>query len=286
VTATGDGDRARRIRIGPRVLAVSALERHRVSVSGPADATPLLFAHGFGCDQAMWRLVAPAFEARYRVVRFDLMGSGGSDLSSYDPDAYSTLDRYAQDVLEICRELGLEDVVFVGHSVSSMIGVLAHLADPGRFSRLVLVGPSARYLDDEGYVGGFGRSDIDDLLELMDSNNLGWQEPLATMVMPGTELVEERGELDASFCRTRPDIARQFAAVTFLGDNRDDLPGVSVPTLVLQNRHDTIAPLSAGQFVHEAIPGASMEIIETSGHCAHLSAPAATIAAIDAFLAS
>jgi sigma-B regulation protein RsbQ len=265
---------------------VSALERHRVSVTGPADATPIVFAHGFGCDQAMWRLVAPAFETRYRVVRFDLMGSGGSDLSHYDAEAYSTLDRYAQDVLEICHELGLEDAVFVGHSVSTMIGVLAHLAEPGLFSRLVLVGPSARYLDDESYVGGFSKSDIDDLLELMDSNNLGWQEPLATMVMPGLELTEGRRELDASFCRTRPDIARQFAAVTFLGDNRADLPGVSIPTLVIQNRHDTIAPLSAGRFVHDAIPRASMEIIETSGHCAHLSAPAATIAAIDAFLAS
>ncbi|MFB9315617.1 alpha/beta fold hydrolase [Nocardioides plantarum] len=265
---------------------MSVLERHRVSVTGPAGATPVLFAHGFGCDQAMWRFVAPAFEDRYRVVRFDLAGSGGSDLSQYDAEEYSTLGRYAEDVVEICRELRLEDVVFVGHSVAGMIGVLAHLADPGRFSRLVLVGPSARYIDDDGYVGGYSRADIAELLDLMDSNNLGWQQPLATMLMPGTELDAERSELDASFCRTRPDIARRFAAVTFLGDNRTDLVEVTVPTLVLQNRHDSIAPLPAGEFVRDAIPGATMQVIETSGHCAHLSAPAETIAAIDAFLPS
>ena len=265
---------------------MSVLERHRVSVTGPAGATPLVFAHGFGCDQAMWRFVAPAFEHAYRVVRFDLAGSGGSDLSQYDAQEYSTLARYAEDVLAICRELELEDVVFVGHSVAGMIGVLAHLADPGRFSRLVLVGPSARYVDDGDYVGGFSEADIAELLDLMDSNNLGWQQPLAGMLLPGAEQTDERAEVDASFCRTRPDIARQFAAVTFLGDNRADLVEVRVPTLVLQNRHDLIAPLSAGEFVRDAIPGARMQVIETSGHCAHLSAPAATIAAIDAFLPS
>jgi sigma-B regulation protein RsbQ len=270
-------------RYGP---AVSVLERHRVSVTGPPGATPLLFAHGFGCDQAMWRLVAPAFEDRYRVVLFDHLGSGGSDLTAYDGEEYSTLDRYAQDVLDICHELDLHDVVYVGHSVATMIGVLAQVAEPELFSRLVLVGPSARYLDDDDYVGGFNEADIHDLLELMDSNNLGWQQPLSEMVMPGEGLAPERAELDASFCRTRPDIARQFAAVTFLGDNRDDLARVSVPTLVLQNRHDTIAPLPAGEFVRDAIPDTHFQIIETSGHCAHLSAPAATVAAIDAFLES
>jgi sigma-B regulation protein RsbQ len=261
---------------------VSALERHRVSVTGPADGTPMLFAHGFGCDQSMWRLVAPAFADEFRVVLFDHLGSGHTDPDAYDPVAYSTLDRYAQDVLEICHELDLREVVYVGHSVSAMIGVLAQIAEPDRFSRLVLINPSARYVDDGDYVGGFSRTDIDELLELMDSNNLGWQQPLAGMVMPGPELGEERAELDESFCRTRPDIARKFAAVTFLSDNRDDLASVSVPTLVVQNRHDTIAPLPAGTFVRDHIPGATLEIIETSGHCAHLSAPAETVAAVGA----
>ncbi|WP_209020748.1 alpha/beta hydrolase [Nocardioides sp. 1609] len=263
---------------------MSVVARHQVSVTGPDGAAPMLFAHGFGCDQAVWSRVAPAFTDEFRVVLFDHVGAGGSDLTAYDPRAYATLDRYAADVLEICEELDLRDVVFVGHSVSAMIGVLAQVADPGRFARLVLLGPSARYVDDDDYVGGFAASDIDELLDLMDSNTFGWQQPLAGLVMPGPELVEDRGVLDASFCRLRPDIAHDFATATFLGDNRDDLARVSAPTLVLQNRHDTIAPLSAGAFVRDRIPGARLEIIETSGHCAHLSAPAETIAAIRGFV--
>ncbi|MDO9457679.1 alpha/beta fold hydrolase [Nocardioides sp.] len=263
---------------------MSVLERHRVRVTGHVDAQPMLFAHGFGCDQAMWRLVAPVFAEDFRVVLFDHLGSGGSDVDAYDEAAYSGLERYAQDVLDICHELDLHDVVFVGHSVSSMIGVLAQIAEPDVFARLVMVGPSARYIDDGDYVGGFSEADIDELLDLMDSNHLGWQEPLSGMVMPGPELAEQRAELDASFCRTRPDIARRFAGVTFRGDNRADLPLVSVPTLVLQNSNDPIAPPSAGAYVRDHVPGAVLEVIETSGHCAHLSAPSETIAAIRAFV--
>jgi len=229
--------------------------------------------------------VAPELAVDHRVVLLDLVGSGGSDLASYDPERYARLEAHAEDVVTLCRELGLEDVVLVGHSVSAMIAVLAHLGAPDLFTGLVLVGPSARYLDDEGYVGGFTRSDIDDLLETMDSNHLGWQDPLAGMVTAGADDLALQAEMEATFCRNQPDIARHFAEVTFLGDNRDDLPKVSVPTLVVQVRHDAIAPESAGTFVHEQVAGSRMVVIEGHGHVPHLSAPAETIKAIREFLA-
>ncbi len=263
---------------------MDVLTRCNISVSGPSDAPAMVFAHGFGCDQAMWRKVAPEFARDHRVVLFDLVGSGASDLDSYDPERYARLETHADDVLAICRELDLRDVVFVGHSVSAMIGILAQIAEPERFAALVLVGPSARYLDDEGYAGGFSESDITDLLELMDSNHLGWQDSLADRVMANPDRPELKTELEASFCRTRPDIAQQFARVTFLGDNREDLRRTSVPTLVLQTSHDTIAPMSAGAFVRDQIPNSRMVVIDGHGHCPHLSAPAATTAAIRDFL--
>jgi sigma-B regulation protein RsbQ len=263
---------------------MSVTMRHHVVVSGQDEAQPMVFAHGFGCDQSMWRLVAPTFEATHRVVLFDLVGAGSSDLTAYDPDRYDRLDQHAADVIELCRELGLEDVIFVGHSVSAMIGVLAQIAAPDLFDRLVLVGPSACYVNDGTYVGGFSSSDIDELLELMDSNHLGWQDSLAAAVMGTPDRPELTSELEESFCRTRPDIARQFAGVTFLSDNRQDLAGVTAPTLVLQSLYDTIAPVSAGEFVRDKIPSAEYALIDASGHCPHLSAPAATIAAIEAFV--
>ena len=221
---------------------VSVLARNNVRVSGDPAGQPIVFAHGFGCDQAMWRYVAPAFEEEYRIVLFDHVGAGGSDLSAYDRERYATLDGYAQDVLEICRELGLEDVVFVGHSVSAMIGVLAAAAEPERFARLVLVGPSPRYVDDEGYRGGFSREDVEGLLESLDSNYLGWSQAMAPVIMANDERPELGEELTNSFCRTDPEIARHFARVTFLSDNRDDLRGVRAPALVLQCSADAIAP--------------------------------------------
>lgn len=264
---------------------MDAPTRLNAHVSGPAGARPLVLVHGFGCDQEMWRLVAPELAVDHRVVLLDLVGSGGSDLASYDPERYSRLQSHADDVVTLCRELGLEDVVLVGHSVSAMIAVLAHLGAPDIVSRLVLVGPSARYLDDGDYVGGFSRSDIDDLLETMDSNHLGWQDPLAGMVMANPDRPELKDELEATFCRNQPEIARHFAEVTFLGDNRDDLSKVTAPTLVLQVRHDAIAPLSAGRFVHEQIPGSEWVVIEGHGHVPHLSAPAETLKAMREFLA-
>ena len=263
---------------------MEAAERMNAVVSGPVDARTIVFAHGFGCDQSMWRKIAPELAADHRVVLFDLVGSGGSDLDAYDPERYSTLDAHAEDLVALCRELELDDAVLVAHSVSAMIGVLAHIAAPDLFSALVLVGPSARYLDDEGYTGGFTRSDIDDLLEIMDSNHLGWQDPLAGMVMANPDRPELKAELEETFCRNRPEIARHFAGVTFLSDNREDLPRVSVPTLILQTRHDAIAPVSAGEFVHQQIDGSRLVMIEGHGHVPHLSAPAETLKAVREFL--
>ena len=243
-----------------------------------------MFAHGFGCDQNMWRLVAPRFEDRFRVVTFDFVGAGRSDASAYDEDRYASLDGYAADVVELLDELALGPVVFVGHSVSSMIGVLASIARPELFDRLVLVGPSARYIDDGDYVGGFSASDIDELLESMSSNYLGWSHAITPAIMGNDDRPELSAELDESFCRADPRIARQFAEVTFRSDNRADLPDVTVPTLVLQCRDDVIAPLTAGEHVRDHVPDAKYVLLDATGHCPHLSAPGATAAAIDEFV--
>jgi sigma-B regulation protein RsbQ len=246
----------------------------------------MLFAHGFGCDQNMWRYVAPAFEERYRIVLFDHVGAGKSDLAAYDRDKYASLEGYASDVLEICRELGLYDVVFVGHSVSAMIGVLAAAEEPGRFARLVLVGPSPRYLDDDCYVGGFTREDIDGLLESLESNYLGWSAAMAPVIMGNPHRPELGEELTNSFCRTDPAVARQFARVTFLSDNRDDLARVPVRSLVLQCKEDLIAPVEVGEYVRRELPDAELALLDATGHCPNLSAPEQMIAATEAFLAS
>ena len=260
------------------------IARNRVRVSGVPDGRPMVFAHGFGCDQEMWRLVVPAFETDHRVVLFDYVGSGRSDLSAYDPVRYGSLEGYAADVVEMCRELDLDDVVLVGHSVSAMIGVLAAARAPELFGALVMVGPSPRYVDNGDYVGGFSREDIAALLESLDSNHLGWSAAMAPVIMGNPDRPELTAELTNSFCRTDPDIARQFARVTFLSDNRADLPGVRVPTLVLQCTADAIAPEAVGRYVHEHVPGSVYTLLSATGHCPHLSAPAETTAAIRAFL--
>jgi sigma-B regulation protein RsbQ len=253
-------------------------------VSGVADGRPMVFAHGFGCDQEMWRLVVPSFAADHRVVLFDHVGSGRSDLSAYDPVKYGSLDGYAADVVEICRELALDDVVFVGHSVSAMIGVLAAARAPDVMGALVMVGPNPLYVDDGGYTGGFSREDIAALLDSLDSNHLGWSAAMAPVIMGNPDRPELTAELTNSFCRTDPDITRQFARVTFLSDNRADLPGVRVPTLVLQCTADAIAPEVVGRYVHAQVPGSVFTLLAATGHCPHLSAPEETAAAIRAFL--
>jgi sigma-B regulation protein RsbQ len=258
--------------------------RNKVRVSGREGAQPIVFAHGFGCDQNMWRFVAPAFETDHLVVLFDHVGAGGSDLSAYDPARYSSLEGYAADVNEICGALDLRDVVLVGHSVSAMVGVLAVLAEPDRYAKLVMVGPSPRYIDDVSYVGGFSQDDIRELLEALDSNYLGWSGAMAPVIMGNPDRPHLGQELTASFCRTDPDIARQFAEVTFLSDNRADLPRLRIPTLILQSAEDAIAPVEVGAFVNEAVPGSTLVVLDAVGHCPHLSAPEETITAIAAFL--
>lgn len=267
-----------------RVVDQSVVLRHNVRLSGRPEGQPILFAHGFGCDQNMWRFVAPAFADEFQVVLFDHLGAGGSDLSAYDPERHGSLQGYADDVLDICRALDLTDVVFVGHSVSAMIGALASIAKPDLFTKLVFVGPSPRYIDEDAYVGGFSEGDIADMLDSLDSNYLGWSTAMAPVIMGNEERPELSEELTASFCRTDPAIARRFARVTFLSDNRSDLPRVSTPTLVLQSTQDAIAPLAVGQFVADHLQSARLVLLDARGHCPNLSAPRATVAAISAFL--
>jgi sigma-B regulation protein RsbQ len=266
-----------------RADIVTITERNNVRVSG-SGGRAMLFAHGFGCDQNMWRFVVPAFENDYRVVLFDHVGAGRSDISSYSREKYGTLDGYAIDVLEICEELGLEDVIFVGHSVSAMIGVLAARRQPARFEALILVGPSPRYINDDDYVGGFSRSDIEELLDSLDSNYLGWSAAMAPAIMGNPERPELGSELANSFCRTDPEIAGHFARVTFLSDNREDLSVVNIPTLILQCSDDIIAPPSVGEFVHAQMPRSELVQLKAIGHCPNLSAPEETTAAIKEFL--
>jgi sigma-B regulation protein RsbQ len=262
---------------------MDVLRRNNVKLSG-RGVQPMMFAHGFGCDQNMWRFVAPAFADDYRIVLFDAVGAGGSDVGAYDRAKYGTLDGYATDVLEICAAANLTDVVFVGHSVSAMVGVLAAAREPRRFSSLVLVGPSARYIDDEGYRGGFSVQDIDGLLASLDDNYLGWSRTMAPVIMGNADRKELGDELANSFCRTDPEIAKHFARVTFTGDNRKDLARVDLPCLVLQCKNDVIAPIETGAFVHRALKNSEMVVLDATGHCPNLSAPGAVIAAMRTFL--
>lgn len=262
---------------------MQACERHNVRVEG-AGARPMMFAHGFGCDQSMWRHVAPEFERDHRVVLFDHIGAGDTDSSTYDRRKYASLAGYADDVLDIIRELDLRDVVFVGHSVSAMIGLLAAIRQPERFARLVLVAPSPRYIHDGEYASAFTRTDLDGLLELLDSNYTAWAGAVAPTIMGNGDRPELGDELAQSFCRTDPNIARQFARVTFLSDNRADLPRVRTPSLILQCSHDAIAPEAVGEYMHRTLPGSELVRMKATGHCPNLSAPAETIAAIRAYL--
>ncbi len=265
---------------------MDVLARNNVKVFG-SGTRPMMFAHGFGCDQNMWRLVTPAFEKDYRIVLFDYVGSGKSDLAAYDPDRYASLDGYADDILRICEALDLQDVVLVGHSVSSMIGVLAANREPDRFSDLVLIGPSPRYINEApSYVGGFERSDIEGLLEMMDKNYVGWANYLAPAIMKNPDRPELGEELTESFCSTDPVIARRFAEATFFADNRADLAAVEVPTLILQCSEDLIAPPEVGAFMHQHLPGSTFRQMEATGHCPHMSHPVETIRLMKEYLES
>lgn len=270
--------------IPSRLSGVDALRRNNVSVSGDPDARPIVFAHGFGCSQEMWRAVAPQFEADHRVVLFDAVGSGESDPAAYDPAKYDSLHGYAADVLEILAELDLEDAVYVGHSVAAMVGVLAATREASRFGALVLVGPSPRYVADGEYSGGFEQADIDGLLDALDANYLGWSETMAPLIVGNSERPELGERLAESFCSVDPEIARHFARVTFLSDNRRDLAAVRTPTLVLQCSDDIIAPTTVGRYVHEQIAGSRFVQLDATGHCPNLSAPDELVEQIRAFL--
>jgi sigma-B regulation protein RsbQ len=263
---------------------MDVLARNNVSLTGRPDGPPMVFAHGFGCDQTMWRHVAPAFEGTHRIVLFDHVGAGGSDLAAYDPDRYARLEGYAADVVEILEALALPPAVFVGHSVSAMIGALAAADRPDLFDRLVLVGPSPRYIDDDGYRGGFAQEEIDELLETMDGNYLGWSQHIAPVIMGVPDRPELGEELTSSFCRTDPTIARRFARTTFLSDNRADLPRVRTPSLVVQCREDAIAPVEVGRYVHAHLPDSELVLLETTGHCPNLSAPDQLVEAMTGYL--
>jgi sigma-B regulation protein RsbQ len=244
----------------------------------------MVFAHGYGCDQNMWRHVAPAFADDFKVVLFDQTGAGGSDLSAYDAEKYSTLSGYADDLIELCKELRLEAPVFVGHSVSAMIGILAALKEPGLFSKMVLIGPSPCYINDGDYVGGFSAEQIDELLEFLSQNHMGWSSAMAPAIMGNADRPELGEELAASFCRMEPSIAKQFARVTFLSDNRADLAELATPALILQCSEDIIAPACVGEYVHRALKGSTFVQLAATGHCPNLSAPGEVIAAIRAYV--
>lgn len=260
--------------------------RNNVNVVGRDDGPTIVLSHGFGCDQNLWRLVVPELLPKFRVVLFDHVGCGDADPGAWDPARYASLQGYADDILELLSELDLRDVTFVGHSVAAMMGVLAAVADPSRFAKLVLLTPSPCYVDDGDYRGGFSRSDIDELLESLESNYLGWSRAMAPVIMGTPERPELAAELTDTFCQTDPQCARVFARTTFLSDNRADLKRVSVPTLVIESEVDAIAPREVGAYVHRHIDGSALVTLATTGHCPHLSAPEPTATAIAAFAES
>jgi sigma-B regulation protein RsbQ len=263
---------------------VSVLKRNNVTVIGKGERT-LVFAHGYGCDQNMWRHVTPSFLEDYKIVLFDFVGAGQSDVSFFDRTRYSTLRGYALDILEILAELDLKKVHFVGHSVSSMIGALAYLEEPERIETLIMIGPSPCYINDAHYHGGFERSDIEALLEMLESNQVSWSAMMAPLIMGRPESPELAAELESSFCRMDPFIASHFARVTFLSDNRADLPRVTAKTLILQCQQDVIAGLSVGEYVHQCLPDSQFVVMDATGHCPHMSAPQEVIREMQRFLA-
>jgi sigma-B regulation protein RsbQ len=265
-------------------LTQNVLVRNNVRVFGKGTQ-PMLFAHGFGCDQNMWRFVTPAFEENYQIVLFDYVGSGKSDLRAYSAERYGHLNGYARDVLDICAALELTDIIYVGHSVSTVIGMLASIQEPERFARLILIGPSPCYINDPpAYVGGFERADIEGLLDVMEKNYIGWASFLAPVVMKNQERPELTRELEESFCSTDPKIARRFAEATFFSDNRGDLPKVTVPSLIMQCSEDAIAPLEVGDYLQRHLRQGTLRVMKATGHCPHMSHPEETIRIIKEYL--
>ena len=244
----------------------------------------MVFLHGLGADQASWRLLVPHFEPAYQIIKLDLVGSGGSQLSHYNHERHGNLAGHADDLLDVLRTLALHNVVFVGHSVGAMIGVIAAVREPQRFRKMVLISPSPRFINEKGYVGGFEQKDINELLAAMDADYHGWSRSISPVMMGAEESSELVMELTNSFVRTNPEIARHFARITFLSDTRAELGFLTRPTLVVQSAHDVIAPLAVGHYLNEQLADSRIAVIETGGHCPHLSAPQQTLAAINGFL--
>ncbi|MCL5127743.1 alpha/beta fold hydrolase [Algibacter sp. L4_22] len=259
------------------------IARNNISIHGDGSKAMLL-VHGYGCDQNMWRFITPEFKNDYKIILIDLVGSGKADEAAYDYDKYSTLEGHANDIIEICKALDLKDLIFVGHSVSAMIGTLAVIKNPDIFKKIIMIGPSPRYINDGDYFGGFTQSDIDELMETLDSNYLGWSSAMAPVIMGNPDRPELAEELEQSFCQNNPEIANHFAKVTFLGDNRSDLNKVTIETLILQSQSDVIASIEVGKYVHNNLSNSQFVILDAIGHCPHLSAPDQTIKAMKKFL--
>lgn len=262
---------------------MTAITRNNAIVKGTGTQA-IMFAHGYGCDQNMWRYVTPAFEEDYKIILFDHVGGGGSDLTSYTYDKYDKLEGYAEDIIELSKELDLNEIIFVGHSVSALIGIIASIQSPELFKSLILVGPSPSYINDADYVGGFTREQIDELLEALDNNHLGWSISMAPVIMGNPEREELSEELANSFCRMNPSIAKQFARTTFLSDKREILSQVIIPTLILQCSNDVIAPEEVGNYMNQRIANSQLVLMKATGHCPNLSAPEETITIIKEYL--
>lgn len=269
-------------------LSTSEISRRNHVKVLPGAGPALLYAHGFGCNQTMWSRITPAFQATHQQVLFDYVGSGQSDLAAFDPEKYSGLSGYAQDVIDVCDALELKDVIFVAHSVSCSIGMLASMARPDLFRTMVLVGPNPCFLNHPpDYMGGFEASDLEGLLDLMDQNYIGWANYLAPVVSSAGSAMGDAAvtaELSDSFCSTDPTAARVFARATFFADNRADLEKVTCPSLILQHRTDALAPFKVGEYLHQRLTGSRLEILEVHGHCAHMSHPELVVAAMRTFL--
>lgn len=266
-----------------KTLHLDILRRNNVVIGGKG-ITPILFAHGFGCDQDMWRFIVPAFQDDYKIVLFDHVGAGNSDLSAFEPGRYETLEGYADDILEITAALQLQHVIFVGHSVSAMMGIIAAQKIPGLFQQLILVSPSPSFINEGDYIGGFTKAQIEELLRSMENNHLGWSTAMAPVIMANPDREELTEELTQSFCKTDPDIAKHFARTTFLSDERGTLANNKTPSLILQCSDDVIAPVDVGHYMEKKMPHSKLAIMEATGHCPNLSAPGETIKLIKEFL--
>lgn len=257
--------------------------RNNVTILGQGDQ-PLIFAHGFGCDQNMWRFITPAFMDKYKIILFDYVGSGNSDINAYSSEKYQSLQGYVQDLLDIIETLSLQNSIFVGHSISAMIGLLASIQHPDYFKKLIMIGPSPCYLNDDGYLGGFERSDIAELLDMMEMNFTGWASYMAPIAMSNPEQPALTQELKQTFIAADPIIAKEFAEVTFLSDHRSELPKVSVPSLIIQCSEDSIVPISVGDYLHQHLKNSTLQLMEAKGHYPHISHPNETIQCIADFL--